>query len=227
MQKLLIAESSDVMTESLTDLLAEQWEIHTCSNGYAATDMIKYLQPDAMIVDLNLSKKDGLAVMEGCFPELPPVIIATTSFTSPYIEKQAESLGVGYLQRIPCHPGVIANRLTDMIDLYNNPNRSVVRHLDLLGLNAALDGYRYLLVAIPLCSENADIRLHKELYPAVRELCNATSDECVEHSIRSAIKAAWKRKNTAVWSRYFPSNQKGDLRCPSNSTFIAKIAAKL
>lgn len=224
MQKLLIAESSDVMTESLTDLLAEQWEIHTCSNGYAATDMIKYLQPDAMIVDLNLSKKDGLAVMEGCFPELPPVIIATTTFTSPYIETQAESLGVGYLQRIPCHPGVIANRLTDMIDLYNNPNRSVVRHLDLLGLNAALDGYRYLLVAIPLCSENPDMRLHKELYPAVRELCNVTNAACVERSIRSAIKTAWEHRVVSKWSQYFPQNCDG---CPSNKEFIAKIAAKL
>lgn len=56
MQRLLIAET----TKGLTDLLDEEWEIHICSNGYEAADMLKYLQPAATIIDNSLLQSQGL-----------------------------------------------------------------------------------------------------------------------------------------------------------------------
>ncbi|MBR4017090.1 MAG: hypothetical protein IKK11_04680, partial [Oscillospiraceae bacterium] len=98
----------------------------------------------------------------------------------------------------------------------------VSRHLNLLGFNLNLDGSRFLIAAINLYAEQPDQRLHKELYPAIQKLCNATNATCVEHSIRTSIRSAWQKRDLSVWSQYFP--QTVDEKCPSNKTFISCVA---
>ncbi len=227
MQKLLIAEHANVLTDRLINMLQGQWDIHICADGYTAADMLRCIRPDAMIIDLNLPQKDGFAVMEECFPVLPPVILALTTFVSPYIERIAESLGVGYILRIPCQIEMIGERLTNMTQTYTDSPAILLRYLHTLGFNTGLDGYRFLLTAIPLLAENHTLRLHKELYPEVALRCAANDAKCVERSIRTSVHDAWMRRDAEVWSWYFTPDEEGDVLCPTNKAFISAVAEKL
>ena len=117
-----------------------------------------------------------------------------------------------------------SEHIVDIVNAIGNPPRFVSRHLLSLGFNLNLDGSRYLIAAIHLYAEQPGQRLHKELYPAVRDLCKASSVDSVEHSTRSAIKSAWKKRDVSVWRQYFPQNCDG---CPTNKEFIATLAQKL
>lgn len=220
MQKLVIADHSDVRVNSISNLLQEEWEIHVCADGYTAIDTLKYLDPEALILNLNLEKKDGLTVLEECFPNVPPVTLALSTYISPYVQQIAASLGVGYIMPIPCTVEAVKKRLTDMYAAYLETPSLLIRHLHKLGINTKQDGYHYLLKAIPLFAKDRSQRLQKDIYIDVARSCGANSHQCVEHSIRIAIHAAWKKRDPAIWSFYFPEAEE----CPSNGEFIARLA---
>ncbi len=136
----------------------------------------------------------------------------------------------GFLKNFSVLIGVSSptnERIADILNAVSNSPRLVSRHLNLLGFNLNLDGSRYLIAAIHLYAEQPEQRLHKELYPAVRDLCKASSVDSVEHSIRSAIKSTWKKRDVSKWRRYFPADHNGDIPRPSNKDFIAQLAQKL
>lgn len=47
----------------------------------------------------------------------------------------------------------------------------------------------------------------------------------VEVTIRRAVHTAWKRRDAAVWALFFPGCEKTWSKAPSNSQFIAALAA--
>ena len=100
-------------------------------------------------------------------------------------------------------------------------------HLRTLGLHPHWDGYRYLLTGIPIYAKTPGMRLHKELYCDIAELCHIANTQCIEHSIRRAIKHAWQKRDLAIWAHYFPLNGNGNIDCPSNKLFIATLAEML
>lgn len=118
MPKLLIADHSDVRTDALTKALETKWEIHTCSSSYPVIDTMKYINPDALIIDLSIGPQDGLSVLERAFPNLPPVIMALSNYVSPQIYDTAGKLGVGCLLRIPCNPDYVAAQLNEMFNAH-------------------------------------------------------------------------------------------------------------
>lgn len=101
----------------------------------------------------------------------------------------------------------------------NAPTHSLTKHLDTLGVRASLSGYRCLLVAIQLFSQD-HARLLKEIYPEVAKQCNLNDAICVEHVIRTAIRDAWYHRSEEIWNLYFP----GRTHCPSNKEFIVTLA---
>lgn len=223
MQKLLIVEQSAALSDGISAVLQDQWEIHTCTDGYAAIDTIQYLQPDAMILNLMLPQKDGLSVLADCFPRIPSVTMALTTYSSTYVEQAAASLGVKYIMQLPCTADAIKDRLMDIVEACDALPNIVARHLGILNFNRALDGYQLLLVAIPEYAGDRKQRLHKELYSKIAQICGAGDEQCVEHSIRSAIHDAWKHRDVQSWSHYFPLND-GDVECPTNKEFLSRLA---
>ena len=49
MQKLIVAHSSDVLVSDLKKASHNEWELHVCNNSYPVANMLKYLNPDAMV----------------------------------------------------------------------------------------------------------------------------------------------------------------------------------
>ena len=222
MKTLLIAEHSEAITDALIDSLGQDWDIYTCADGYTAIDIIRRHNPDALIINLCLLSKDGLSVLETCFPAVPPIILALSAYTSPYIQQISSNLGVGYILPIPCTISTMVNRLNSMYDTYYNAPTFTARHLQSIGIDCKHNGYHYLVYAIQLFSSNKDLRLHKELYAEIVSKCGATNEACVERAIRTAIKAAWAKRKNIIWKYYFTTD-----KCPSNKEFIARFAELL
>ena len=220
MRKLLIAESSNSLSSALENALQEQWSLQICSDGYTAIDTLQFFTPDAMIIDLNLAQKDGLSVLEECFPVLPPVILALTNLNSTYISRTAESLGVGYMFLLPCPIKQIKERLSDMVAAQETPPNLLLRHLKALQINPGYSGYKCLQIAIPLFKQDSEQLLQKEIYPKVAQECELNDDRCVERVIRYALQKAWEKRNVRIWSHYFPQDETGDVPFPGNYDFI-------
>lgn len=222
MPKLLIADHLEGRQEALKKAMDTEWEIHTCLDSYPVVDTMRYLKPEAMVIDLNIGPQNGLTILKESFPELPPVILALTNLISPYIVQTAESLGVSMLVQIPCKIDFVKEQLENMYQAYLESPSLLSRHLQKLGISNTLAGYRCLLAAIPLFQANPNLMI-KEVFPEVAKLCNLSDGRNVEHCVRTAIRNAWKHRDPKVWDYYFP----GLTRRPSNKIFILRIAQLL
>ncbi len=92
-----------------------------------------------------------------------------------------------------------------------------------LGMPSHLKGYQYLKTALEICLENPDELdgITKRLYPTIARKFGTTADK-VEHAIRHAVEAAWKRGDERMQKRVFGySFTEG--RRPTNMEFIVRL----
>lgn len=231
MQKLLIADSSDIFTSALEAALKEQFQIVICTDGETLVDLLPRYQPDVLILNLMLPYMDGLtALQQSTF--LPPLIMAITMHVNAYVERSMIALGIDYVMISPSVNAVVL-RLQDLIKQCTAPDpgmdieTKVAHHLHLLNFHTHLDGYRQLCLALPIFAQNPGQFMTKELYPAVAKLCGCTDGRSVERSIRKAIQAAWRCRDNVIWRKYFALNACGTISCPTNKEFICRLAQLL
>ncbi len=220
MEKLLIADQSSMRASMLSKALQNKWDVYIASNGFDAVEMLSRIQPDALIINLNLCWVDGLSVLKQCFPRIPPIIIGLSTHITPSIRDEAASFGIGFIFTMPFVISAVANRLNDMLESYKETPQYLARHIRALGIAPHRDGYRYLIEALRLIRENPNMRLQKELYFVIAESCGAVSSQSVERAIRVAIQDAWIYRKPEIWEYYFP----GAKEYPSNGELIAKLA---
>lgn len=221
MRKLLIAQRSQAIIDHLQHALHDEWEIHICTDSYPVIDMMQYIKPEAMLLDLNLAPKDGIAVLEEGQPFLPPVVIATTNYADKQVADTAAKLGVSALVRIPFRIELVKEQLKQLADNCAENLCSAAWHLRVLGINPKLSGYRCLLTGIQLLSDNPRL-LMKQLYPMIAKLRGYRDMRCVERAIRTAIKNAWENRNVVIWKRYFSTNNR-----PTTKEFMVRIAEEV
>ena len=228
MQKLLIADSSDIFISALETALKEQFQIITCADGNTLKELLVREQPDILILNLLLPYVDGLTVLQSS-PFRPPLIMAITMHLSAYVQRSVTELGIDYTMICPS-VGAVVQRLQDLLQEYApssthmDPEDKAVYHLHLLGFQTHLDGYRQLCLALPMFARNPQQLMTKELYPDVAKICGCKDGRNVEHSIRKAIQAAWRQRDHAIWRKYFTDHICGTAPCPSNKEFICRLA---
>ena len=229
MRKLLIADSSEPFTDALEAVFQSEFDLQICQDGETALEMLLTFQPDVLILNLMLPFKDGLTVLQESAYK-PSVILAICPYVNAYIEQVAASLGVQYIMIMPTVSSLRV-RLMDLIATTVSHKASLadqtVVHLHILNFLTHLDGYHQLCVGIPIFAENSNMRLSKELYPAIAKHFGLPDARTVEHSIRKAITSAWNTGNPGVWAKYFPPESLGTLSCPSNKQFISRLAEML
>ena len=239
-----IADSAEEFCSGLSAVLqrAEGFQVTgTANDGEQAIRMITELRPDVLVLDLMLSKRDGIAVLKAIDRmERKPITLATSAFVTEYVSTAAANLGVRYLMLKPCDISALVERLEE-IRCSDTARRITPRRPDKngieamvtgiiheIGVPAHIKGYQYLREAIIIAVNDMDVinAITKVLYPQVAKTFQTTPSR-VERAIRHAIEVAWDRGDLDTLQRFFGytvSNTKGK---PTNSEFIALIADKL
>ena len=239
-----IADSAEDFCTGLTAALLRAGGfqvVGTANDGEQTIRMVSQLKPDVLVLDLMLSKQDGISVLKNLSGmERRPVALATTSFVSEYVSMAAGNLGVRYLMLKPCDMSALVERLEEIRggeSLRVNSARRldktsiesmVTGIIHEIGVPAHIKGYQYLREAIIIAVNDMDVinAITKVLYPQVAKTFGTTPSR-VERAIRHAIEVAWDRGDLDTLQRFFGytvSNTKGK---PTNSEFIALIADKL
>ena len=240
----LIADSTEEFCSGLSGALNRAGGfqvIGTANDGEQAIRMIREKKPEVLVLDLMLSKQDGISVMKAISDmERKPVTLATSVFVTEYVSSAAANLGIRYLMLKPCDLTALVERLEEIRggeSLRLTPVRRgsktsieslVTGIIHEIGVPAHIKGYQYLREAIIIAVNDMDVinAITKVLYPQVAKTFQTTPSR-VERAIRHAIEVAWDRGDLDTLQRFFGytvSNTKGK---PTNSEFIALIADKL
>ncbi|MBQ1281634.1 MAG: sporulation transcription factor Spo0A [Oscillospiraceae bacterium] len=241
--KVLIADGNEDFSEHLKEYIqtASGYDaIATASNGLRALELIEQYKPDVLILDLMLSKLDGMGVLKALHT-MPkkPVTLVTASFITEYVSAMLSGYGVQYFLLKPYDFRAVIDRLEEIksassrkqgarIAKPGNIETMVTSIIHEIGVPAHIKGYQYLREAIMIAVDDMDVinAITKVLYPQVAKTFQTTPSR-VERAIRHAIEVAWDRGDLDTLQRFFGytvSNTKGK---PTNSEFIALIADKL
>ncbi len=240
----IIADNSEEFCAGLTAALKRTdgfQVIGTAGDGEQAIRLVTERKPDVLVLDLMLSKQDGLSVLKALSTlESRPVVFATSGFVTDYVAAAAAGLGVRYLMIKPCDLSALVERMEEVRSAGKgkSPLRTGAGHEGIeamvtniiheIGVPAHIKGYQYLREAIIIAVGDMDVinAITKVLYPQVAKTFQTTPSR-VERAIRHAIEVAWDRGDLDTLQRFFGytvSNTKGK---PTNSEFIALIADKL
>lgn len=245
--KVIIADDSTDFCELLRKHLTEKENIQvvgTASDGFELIAMASEKQPDVIITDALLPRKDGLAAIRAIDQlqlKKRPAYFVVSSFSSDSMVNEAMNMAVSYFTVKPCDLQDLASRVSQrnvVAGQFAAPQKTIDKDLDIemrvtqiihdIGVPAHIKGYQYLRESIIMTVNDMEIinAITKILYPTVAKRYKTTSSR-VERAIRHAIEVAWDRGNVETLNSFFGytvSNVKGK---PTNSEFISMIADRI
>ena len=226
--------------------------IEEAINGEDALSKIGRIHPDVVIIDIWMSKLDGLSVVRSAKAmtygnDKPPVIIMTSPISNQNIFVQALQAGAELCLVKPLNQSNLLEYVESMLKSRNSKvdkgadvvgasadgespdiEAQVTRIIHQIGVPAHIKGYQYLRTAILLTVKDSDIinSVTKILYPSVAKKYQTTTSR-VERAIRHAIEVAWDRGDVDTLNSYFGYTIQNNRGKPTNSEFIAMIADNL
>lgn len=240
--KIIIADDNKSFSESLKQFLESNDDmtvVGIANNGVDALKMLEEEMPDILILDLLLSRLDGLGVLHrlnGMSPR--PKVIISTAMGQDNMTQEAVRLGIDYFLLKPYEFQTLSARIHQLygvgvtvaptIMTTGGYDVEVTAILHQMGVPAHIKGYQYLRDAIIFVIEDINLlgAVTKELYPMIAEKYNTTASR-VERAIRHAIELAWDRGNIDLMNQYFGYTIDVERGKPTNSEFIAMIADRL
>lgn len=244
--KILIVDESPQATITLRDELREQGyaNIYEAHNGEEALLMIKSVVPEVVIIDVLLSKLDGIGVIRQTKKELPdqsPIFIVTSIVANHNMLLEANKAGASMCMIKPINSENLVHHIENLLPsslsyseyedepgTANDLEAQVTKIIHQIGVPAHIKGYQYLRTAIILTVNDSDIinSVTKILYPTVAKKYHTTTSR-VERAIRHAIEVAWDRGDVDTLNGYFGYTIQNNRGKPTNSEFIAMIADNL
>ena len=238
-----IADGAEEFCANLTSALIHAGGfqvVGSANDGETTLRRVLELKPQVLVLDLMLSKRDGISILKALQnTEHRPAVLVTSGFVTEFVANTAANLGARYLMLKPCDMPTLVERLLEIRGSSQRPaapSRSdkagieamVTGIIHEIGVPAHIKGYQYLREAIIIAVNDMDVinAITKVLYPQVAKTFQTTPSR-VERAIRHAIEVAWDRGDLDTLQRFFGytvSNTKGK---PTNSEFIALIADKL
>ena len=250
--KILIADENAAQRKALVSELMRVGyrNIEEAENGEEALMKIGRTHPDVAIVDVWLSKLDGIGVIRNCRtlsfePDTRPAFIMVSMVSNQNLFVEAANAGADFCLLKPYN---IAS-LCEHIESLNKARKStagivpevqedstrtpdietqVTKIIHQIGVPAHIKGYQYLRTAILLTVSDSDIinSVTKILYPSVAKKYQTTTSR-VERAIRHALEVAWDRGDVDTLNSYFGYTIQNNRGKPTNSEFIAMIADNL
>lgn len=248
--KILIADENHNQRMALRDGLmrAGYRYIEEAVNGEDALNKLGRFHPDVALVDIWLSKMDGIGVIRNSrnidfTPDKPPSFIVVSMVSNQGLFIEATNAGADRCLLKPydinnlCDhiENITSRRSTMPSPLMHAPEErsvdieaQVTKIIHQIGVPAHIKGYQYLRTAILLTIKDSDIinSVTKVLYPSVAKKYSTTTSR-VERAIRHAIEVAWDRGDVDTLNSYFGYTIHNSRGKPTNSEFIAMIADNL
>ena len=248
--KILIADENAAQRQSLCNELARAGyrNIEEATNGEEALIKIGRSHPDVVIIDVWLSKLDGIGVLRNCralsfSPDKKPAFIVVSMVSNQNVFIEAANAGAELCLLKPYNieslcehiNSLVRNRenngvFSEKVEEGRTPDieTQVTKIIHQIGVPAHIKGYQYLRTAILLTVNDSDIinSVTKILYPSVAKKYQTTTSR-VERAIRHAIEVAWDRGDVDTLNSYFGYTIQNNRGKPTNSEFIAMIADNL
>ncbi len=248
--KILIADESSSARAALRDGLTRYGftNVEEAINGEDALQRITRLHPDVVLMDVWLSKLDGIGVLRSCRNMVweknkKPSFVIVSSVSNQNIFIQATEAGAELCLLKPINVGSLCEHVADILegrkksvpaaaiqaeDRTPDIETQVTQIIHQIGVPAHIKGYQYLRTAILLTVKDSDIinSVTKVLYPSVAKKYQTTTSR-VERAIRHAIEVAWDRGDVDTLNSYFGYTIQNNRGKPTNSEFIAMIADNL
>lgn len=255
--KVYIADDSMDMIHAMKDELRKHSVYHVIGSACNGEQLLRELhgkQVDILVIDLIMSKKDGISVLRELKENQISVnhIICTTAFINELIISQIQNFKVDYLMMKPFQMSQLVEKLNIIngLQVVNKSNDSfaavslnddekerllkleleseITSLLHEIGIPAHIKGYMYLRTAILETYLNVDFlgQITKVVYPEIARKYSTTSSR-VERAIRHAIEVAWNRGNIDAIDDIFGYTISASKAKPTNSEFIAMISDKL
>ncbi len=209
--RILIAHDSQSFTNALQEKLPPDWQLCCCQDGLQVLEVLGQFQPDVLLLQACLPRKDCVTLLSQISPG-PEIVVILADYLTPCIVQQLYGLGASDILMLPS----VANVLDSIYrHLEQQPTvlapSPVHRVLAGLGFRPDLTGYYQLCQALEILEHSPGSNLSSDVYP---KICQ--DGRAAEKAIRGAIRAAWNCGEPALWQRYFP----GAVRCPSNKVFL-------
>lgn len=232
----LVADGNQEFRTALTQAITQQEGftlVGTALDGDEALEKIKELQPQIIVMDLMLSKQDGLSILDKLGEDVAHKTILLSAFCNDRTVQKAMEVGVEDFIPKPCQVEAVLLRMAGLNQQAPTASQgdlktTITNVIHEIGVPAHIKGYQYLREAIMIAVEDMDVinAVTKVLYPTVAQRYDTTASR-VERAIRHAIEVAWDRGDLETLQTFFGytvSNAKGK---PTNSEFIAMIADRL
>ena len=248
--KILIADENPAGRQALCNELRKAGfkNIEEATNGEDALIKIGRFHPDVAILDVWLSKLDGIGVLRNCRSlhfgdDLPPAFIIVSMVSNQSIFVEAARAGADLCLLKPYNMDSLCRHIESLsagryvTETEPEPQKTeqdpdietqVTRIIHQIGVPAHIKGYQYLRTAILLTIRDSDMinSVTKVLYPSVAKKYQTTTSR-VERAIRHAIEVAWDRGDVDTLNSYFGYTIQNTRGKPTNSEFIAMIADNL
>ncbi len=249
--KILIADENLEQRNFLKENLyrAGYRNVDIATNGEDAILKISRNHPDIAIVDIWLTKLDGVGVLRNARTidfgkDIPTSFIIVSMVANQNLFVEATNLGAelcllkpyNYTSMIEHIDAITTRRAKPHASLPAEPTTKstvdletqVTQIIHQIGVPAHIKGYQYLRTAILMTINDSEIinSVTKVLYPSVAKKYSTTTSR-VERAIRHAIEVAWDRGDVDTLNSYFGYTIQNNRGKPTNSEFIAMIADNL
>ena len=248
--KLLIADESPASRANLREGLVRMGyrNVDEAVNGEEALQKINRHRPDVVLMDVWLSKLDGIGVLRSCQSagigkDGTPIFIIISSVSNQNLFIQATEAGAELCLLKPVNLNSLCEHIQSILSRRSREasvavmkpeektpdiESQVTQIIHQIGVPAHIKGYQYLRTAILLTVQDSDIinSVTKVLYPSVAKKYSTTTSR-VERAIRHAIEVAWDRGDVDTLNSYFGYTIQQGRGKPTNSEFIAMIADNL
>ena len=248
--EILIADENVAVRSFLRDELRRSGfhNVEEATNGEEALQKIMRSHPDIVLMDVWLSKLDGIGVLRKSHGidwsnDKAPAFIVMSSVSNQNVFIQATEAGAELCLLKPVNTVSLCEHIQSIISRRQKDvpaaamqaegagpdiETQVTQIIHQIGVPAHIKGYQYLRTAILLTIKDSDIinSVTKILYPSVAKKYQTTTSR-VERAIRHAIEVAWDRGDVDTLNSYFGYTIQNNRGKPTNSEFIAMIADNL
>jgi len=243
--RVMLADDNQSILELLTDFFSRRDDIEvvaTVSDGTEIADAVCEHEPDVLVMDIIMPRRDGFMALEEIArldAGVRPKVIILSGLSRDDFIMRAISLGASYYMVKPFDLHLLHSRICEVAGgnaqlvtggtAENRPAETVderITNLFLtLGIPAHIKGYQYLREAVHMVLENQDVinRITKELYPGIARRFETSSSK-VERAMRHAIEVAWSRGRLDAVNRMYGYKVFDAMDKPTNGEYISCVS---